>query len=289
MVKARPRAETPAMTRLLLIDPPQDLAEALRSSPLLEGSLVEIAPNDADALRRIRIRGYDVVFSNPKTPVQADLVFLEEARLARPGVRPIVLTDGVVAEEVIAALRSRVFALFSAPFDLVEITDMARRAVAAREWHEGIEVVSAKPNWISVRVNCGLLTVERLVRFLSELGKDIPEPGRDEVMAAFREILVNAMEHGGEFDPEKVVEVSAVRTQRTIVYYVKDPGPGFDPVRLPHAAPTDEEGDLLAHAERRAELGLRPGGFGLLLARKIVDEMIHSERGNEVILIKHIQ
>jgi anti-sigma regulatory factor (Ser/Thr protein kinase) len=73
------------------------------------------------------------------------------------------------------------------------------------------------------------------------------------------------------------------------VYYVKDPGPGFDPVRLPHAAPMDEEGDLLAHAERRAELGLRPGGFGLLLARKIVDEMIHSERGNEVILIKHIQ
>jgi len=161
--------------------------------------------------------------------------------------------------------------------------------VAAREWHDGIEVVSAKPNWISVRVNCGLLTVERLVRFLSELGKDIPEPGRDEVMAAFREILVNAMEHGGEFDPEQVVEVSAVRTQRTIVYYVKDPGPGFDPVRLPHAAPMDEEGDLLAHAERRAELGLRPGGFGLLLARKIVDEMIHSERGNEVILIKHIQ
>ena len=87
------------MTRLLLIDPPQDLAKALASSPLLEGSLVEIAPNDADALRRIRIRGYDVVFSNPKTPVEADLVFLEEARLARPGVRPIVLTDGVFDPE----------------------------------------------------------------------------------------------------------------------------------------------------------------------------------------------
>lgn len=275
------------MTRLLLIAPPQDLADFLGSSPLLEGALIDIAASDADALRRIRIRGYDVVFSNPHMPVETDLVFLEEARLARPGVRPIVLADGAAAEEVIAALRSRVFAFFSAPFDFSEIADMARRAVAAREWHEGIEVVSAKPDWISVRVNCGLLTVERLVRFLSELGKDLPEPGRDDVMAAFREILVNAMEHGGEFDPEQVVEVSAVRTQRTVVNYVKDPGPGFDPVRLPHAAP-DEEGDLLAHAERRAELGLRPGGFGLLLARKIVDEMIYSERGNEVLLIKHI-
>jgi anti-sigma regulatory factor (Ser/Thr protein kinase) len=276
------------MTRLLLIDPPEDLAEALRTSPLLEGALVESAVTDADALRRLRLRSYDVVISSPSTPVEADLVFLEEARLARPGVRPIVLTPGAAPEEVIAALRSRVFAFFSAPYDLLEIVDMTKRAARATQWHEGIEIVSAKPDWISLRANCGLLTVERLVRFLSELGKDIPEPGRDEVMLAFREILVNAMEHGGEFNPEQVVEVSAVRTRRTIVYYVKDPGPGFDPAELPHAASPSAEEALLAHAEQRAELGLRPGGFGLLLARKIVDEMIYSERGNEVLLIKHI-
>ncbi len=41
-------------------------------------------------------------------------------------------------------------------------------------------------------------------------------------------------------------------------------------------------------AFQRAELGLRPGGFGLLLARKIADEMIYNEQGNEVLLIKHI-
>jgi anti-sigma regulatory factor (Ser/Thr protein kinase)/CheY-like chemotaxis protein len=276
------------MTRLLLIDPPEDLAEALSTSPLLEGALVESVVTDAEALRRIRLHAYDVILSNPSTPVEADLVFLEEARLARPGVRPIVLTSEAAPEEVIAALRSRVFAFFSAPYDLPEIVDMTKRAARATEWHEGIEIVSAKPDWISLRANCGLLTVERLVRFLSELGKDIPEPGRDEVMLAFREILVNAMEHGGGFNPEQVVEVSAVRTRRTIVYYVKDPGPGFDPAELPHAVSPDAGEDLIAHAEQRAELGLRPGGFGLLLARRIVDEMIYSERGNEVLLIKHI-
>jgi anti-sigma regulatory factor (Ser/Thr protein kinase) len=276
------------MTRVLLIDPPEDLTEALSSSPLLEGAFVETAVTDAEALRRLRMRGYDVVFTNPSTPVEADLVFLEEARFARPGVRPIVLTPEAAPEEVIAALRSRVFAFFSAPYDLPEVVDMTKRAARATEWHEGIEVVSAKADWISLRVNCGLLTVERLVRFLSELGRDIPESDRDEVMLAFREILVNAMEHGGEFNPEQVVEVSAVRTRRTIVYYVKDPGPGFDPGELPHAASPDAEEDFLAHAEQRAQLGLRPGGFGLLLARRIVDEMIHNERGNEVLLIKHI-
>jgi len=276
------------MTRLLLVDPPEGLVTALRSSPLLEGTVIDTAANEADALRRLRIRSYDVIFTDPSTLVEDDLVFVEEARLARPGVRPVVLTSGAAPEEVIAALRSRVFAFFSAPRDLPEITDMAKRAVAATDWHDGIEVVSAKPDWISLRVNCGLLTVERLVRFLSELGKDLPETEREETMLAFREILVNAMEHGGAFNPEQVVEVSAIRTQRTVVYYVKDPGPGFDPASIPHAADADPGEDLLAHAEQRADLGLRPGGFGLLLARKIVDEMIHSERGNEVLLIKHI-
>jgi anti-sigma regulatory factor (Ser/Thr protein kinase)/CheY-like chemotaxis protein len=280
----------PGVTRILLINPPEDVAQALGASPLLEGVTIDTAASDAEALRWLRIRAYDVVLSNPATPVQDDLVFLEEARLARPGVRPIVLTDGAAPEEVIAALRSRVFAFFSAPWDLPELSDMVTRAVAATDWHEGIEVVSARPDWISLRVNCGLLTVERLVRFLFELGKDLPEDDRDEVMLAFREILVNAMEHGGEFNPAQVVEVSAVRTKRTIVYYVKDPGPGFDPGRLPHAASSEAEmeEDLLAHAEQRAQLGLRPGGFGLLLARKIADEMIYNEQGNEVLLIKHI-
>jgi hypothetical protein len=38
----------------------------------------------------------------------------------------------------------------------------------------------------------------------------------------------------------------------------------------------------------RAERGIRPGGFGILLARKIVDELVFNERGNEVLLIKHL-
>jgi anti-sigma regulatory factor (Ser/Thr protein kinase)/CheY-like chemotaxis protein len=277
------------MVRILLIDPPADLEQALRSSPLLEGALVDTATSDGEALRRLRVRSYDVLFTSPGTAVEDDLVFLAEARLARPGVRPIVMTNGAAPQEVIKALRSQVFAFFSKPWDLPEVTDMTRRAVAATDWHEGIEVVSARPDWISLRVNCALLTVERLVRFLSELGRDLPEDDRDEVMLAFREIVVNAMEHGGQFVPEQVVEVSAVRTRRTIVYYVKDPGPGFDPSGIRHAVPDDPDEDLLAHAEKRAEQGLRAGGFGLLLARKIVDEMIHSERGNEVLLIKHIE
>jgi anti-sigma regulatory factor (Ser/Thr protein kinase) len=125
------------------------------------------------------------------------------------------------------------------------------------------------------------------VHFLSELRSDVPDAQRHDLILGFREVLLNAMEHGGGFDPDQVVEVSAVRTERAIVFYVRDPGPGFSPERLPHAAVSNPPGDPVAHVALRAELGLRPGGFGLLVARQVVDELIHSERGNEVLMIRH--
>jgi hypothetical protein len=36
-------------------------------------------------------------------------------------------------------------------------------------------------------------------------------------------------------------------------------------------------------------LGLRPGGFGILLTRNIIDELIYGEMGNEVVLIKYLK
>jgi anti-sigma regulatory factor (Ser/Thr protein kinase) len=34
---------------------------------------------------------------------------------------------------------------------------------------------------------------------------------------------------------------------------------------------------------------MRPGGFGMLLVRQLVDEVMYSETGNEVVLIKHLK
>jgi anti-sigma regulatory factor (Ser/Thr protein kinase) len=98
-------------------------------------------------------------------------------------------------------------------------------------------------------------------------------------------VLLNAMEHGAGFDPEKVVEVAAVRTERTLVYYFKDPGPGFD-VHAPKMVASED--DPITHLSEREAIGKRAGGFGLLLASKLVDEVHFNENGNEVILVKHV-
>lgn len=53
---------------------------------------------------------------------------------------------------------------------------------------------------------------------------------------AFREMLLNAIEHGGKLDASQHVEVSYIRTQRMVLCKVKDPGTGFSLEELKHSA-----------------------------------------------------
>jgi anti-sigma regulatory factor (Ser/Thr protein kinase) len=191
-------------------------------------------------------------------------------------------------DEVIAALRARVFACFTPPFNPEEIANLARSAASDSQWRDDIQVLSAKPGWVSVRVNCRLITAERLLTFAKEMSAQLPEDTREEMMQALREILLNAMEHGAAFNPEQVVEVTGVRTRRTIVFYVRDPGAGFRRESLTHAAIANPPGDPVAHIVQREEAGMRPGGYGLLLASGTVDELIYNEVGNEVLLVKYV-
>ena len=118
-----------------------------------------------------------------------------------------------------------------------------------------------------------------------------PLPHRDQrelIATAFRELLLNAVEHGGHLDPEKTVDLSYIRTTRAIVYYIRDPGEGFSMDTLAHAAVANTAEEPFRHVELRRKMGIRPGGFGLLMTKSFADELIYSAKGNEVILIKYL-
>jgi anti-sigma regulatory factor (Ser/Thr protein kinase) len=276
------------MSRVLVIGTDNDVSREIGRVLAAEDFPFEHSAGHADALQRLRRRSFGVVITSPDSSVPEDLALLEEMRAIRPGVKSIMLAHRSTPEEVIAALRARVFACFTPPFDPDEIASLARSAASDSQWRDDIQVVSARPGWVSVRVNCRLLTAERLMTFAKELSNQLPEDTRIEIMHALREILLNAMEHGAAFNPEQVVEVTAVRTARSVVFYVRDPGAGFRPEALTHAAIANPEDAPAAHIEQREAEGMRPGGYGLLLAAGTVDELIYSEIGNEVLLIKYV-
>lgn len=273
---------------ILLIGAASEVEDWLRDPAFLKDAVVDRAQGSVHALRLLRRHAYDVVVTDRATAVDEDLALLQEMREIRPFVKVVLLAPTAAPEEVIRALRAHVFAVFDAPFDAASVLDMVRLAISESEGRQGIEVVSATRNWVTLRIDCRRLTAERVLSFLDQLrDRDIADAERADLMLAVREVLMNAIEHGGAFDPDQVVEISAVRTARAIVFYVRDPGPGFRIDELPHAAISNPPDDPAAHLERRQRAGLRAGGFGLLLARSIVDEMILSERGNEILLVKH--
>lgn len=102
-------------------------------------------------------------------------------------------------------------------------------------------------------------------------------------------LLLNAIEHGGRFSPDQQVHVTRVRTPRAVVYMIRDPGEGFMPTALPHAALSNPDDEPTRHAEYRERVGMRPGGFGLLVARGLVDDVVHNERGSGVLLLEYLQ
>jgi len=278
---------TTYIKRLLLAGELGEVREALDRAALGPACVIESCGGNMEALRLLRSRAFDVVITHPSTPIRETLPVARELHTVRPGVRMIVLAPEATPADIIEALRAHVFACFTAPFDAVEIASVAVQALKETLWRDGIEVVSGLPHWVSLRVQCRLLTAERLIRFMTEYRSDVPEAERDLLMTAFREMLLNAMEHGAGFDAEKVVEVSAAKTSRAIVYHFRDPGDGFDRSSLPDA-PLRTHEELVAHLEARERQGKRPGGFGMLIVKQVVDEVVYNEPGNEVLLIKYL-
>ena len=74
-----------------------------------------------------------------------------------------------------------------------------------------------------------------------------------------------------------------------LLYRIADPGPGFDLERLEHAAAGRAEDDPIGHVAVREERGIRPGGFGLVMVKAQVDELIYNERRNEVVFVKYLE
>ena len=276
------------MSRVLCVGNHPDAADMLVASDLLADHEIATCIGDIEAFGRLRHRAVDVIVINRGAAMADDLGLIRELSAIRPGVRFILLSSSATHEDLIAALRAHVFACFTAPFEVSSIIDMVRAALNVSEWRDGIEVVSGLPNWLTLKVSCRLVTAERLVRFMTEHQAALPDHDRDMLMVAFREMLLNAMEHGAGFDPEQVIEVTAAKTGRAIVYHFRDPGSGFDRADLAHAARSATPEDVLANALTRAESGRRPGGFGMLITRQVADELVYNERGNEVLLIKHL-
>jgi CheY-like chemotaxis protein/anti-sigma regulatory factor (Ser/Thr protein kinase) len=274
-------------TTVLLAEDNQPSREIYHTVLEEAGYRVIDAADGTAALDLLGKEAVDLLLTDVTMPGMTGIQLLERARELRPDLRAIVMTGHEISEAVVGALRNRACEFLSKPFDARELVETVRMALE-RDIDSQIEVISDRRDWIELRVPCNLAAVEPIQRFLSHLHEHIPKETRDAVGAVFRELLNNAIEHGGKCDPSKRVEIKYIHLKRAILYSIKDPGEGFDIKDIEHAAFANPPDEPTRHMQVRQELGLRPGGFGIMLASQVIDELVYNEKHNELIFVKYI-
>jgi CheY-like chemotaxis protein len=273
---------------ILVVDDDRTTRELLRHQLESAGYAVETADGGAAALGRLGKGGVDLVLLDVWMPGVDGLEVLARMRESPAPPRVIVMTADDAPETLLKAIREHAYRYLRKPVEPGQLCEVVRAVLDSAPQSRPIEVISARPEWVELLVPCDRASAERIQEFLSRLDSDLPEEVRSSVGQAFREMLMNAIEWGGRLDPRQNVRIAYLRAKRMVLYRIADPGQGFTFQELPHAAVSNPEDSPLEHAFVRQEKGLRPGGFGVLITRQVVDELLYNEAQNEVVFVKYL-
>ena len=172
------------------------------------------------------IEPFDLVMTNAATTCTGDIMVLQKLRISRPHTRVIILTKERQPGDIVKAIQNHAFSYFTVPVAKHDLRELIEQALAEPCWDDGFELIQGSPEYVVLAVRCDMKTLERLMHFMRE-SMTLSAVESEEVAFAFREVMMNAMEHGGRFDPEKFVEICYVKAKRMVMCRVKDPGEGF--------------------------------------------------------------
>ena len=270
-----------------MVDADPAVHQLLTSLLKREDLTIQPAYDGQEAIERLRNSPFDLIVAGQGRNGTDGIALLRRANTFCPQAKVIVTGDPDPGR-VIRAFRHHAYGYSHKPLRDGHMAEMVHQALESTSWKDDIRVVSARAEWITIDVRCRLEAAERATHLVREVESDLSRQGRDDVVAAFRELLFNAVEHGGGSDPSKRVRFSLIRTSRSLIVQIQDPGAGFSLDLLPHAAISNPDDSPIRHVEVREEKGQRPGGFGILMTRNLVDELVYNERGNAVLFVKYL-
>ncbi len=112
-----------------------------------------------------------------------------------------------------------------------------------------------------------LRLVEKLIDEL-QIELDLSDESYGNVLVATMEATNNAIVHGNQSDPDKIVVIKIVLNDKELIVNITDQGPGFDPRSIPD--PTSPE-----NIEKI-------NGRGIFLMERLSDEINFSDKGRIV-------
>lgn len=252
------------------------------------GYEVVTAADGESALNELARGRCDVLVLDMCLPGMSGSEVLQRVRREWPSIAVVVIT-GYPSEEAVIECMSRGAARFlSKPFKVSEfmraITGALHDLRDAATVREGLTVRGGLRDWVELTAPSRQEYLDRLENFVDALyDTRLNRSDKEDLKIAIGEIAANAMEWGNKRDLLRRIKVSYCLFPEEIVFKVEDEGEGFEADEVP-----DPLENPVAHIIERLKSGKRVGGYGMFIAKKVMDKVIYSEKGNVVILSKSI-
>jgi DNA-binding response OmpR family regulator len=272
-----------AAERILVVEDDEDVAGVLCRLLESEGYRVGSVGNGAQAIERVKVERPDAVVLDVMLPGMNGFEVCQELKFHRDtNLVPILMMTAMAdGESRRKGLWVGANAYLTKPFEASQMLRALRRVLDHRreliehQVHTRVELCMESDSRLR----------EQLNDLLSELFLFTPLSEQDvhRIRYAVMEMTDNAIEWGNRRRRELTVSLAYEVTDRFVKFVITDQGAGFDPARLPHAAKDD---DPVTHLSIREKLGLRDGGFGIMISKGMVDEVEYNQTGNQVTLVK---
>lgn len=272
------------MPKALIVEDDRDQAELLaRILPHRGFRQIEVASTGTDGMKLARSEAPDLILLDLMLPDTTGFEICRDLR-ANPGtmLSPVIMITALGDDDHRSkGIRVGANAYVTKPYapgELFEAID------EVRAWRDRMERRSIAGE-IHIELNSELPFLQEVNDFLLNLKLSRPLTGEQlfGLRQALMEMGQNAIEWGNQHRSEALVTITYRIHAEHVEIVVRDQGQGFNPHEIAHAA---SEEDPISHMDVREKLGLREGGFGLMISRGLVDELRHNEVGNEVTLIK---
>jgi DNA-binding response OmpR family regulator len=269
---------------VLVVDDERDTNDILANLVQARGFEPLQVSSGAQAVAAVSERKPDLILLDLMLPDIDGFELCDQLKRSREtNLIPIVMVTALQdAHHRAAGVRVGANGYLTKPFTPSQLYEMMDAALA---WHEEHKQRGTTGE-INFDIRSELTYLSQASDMLADLFAHTPLTDRHlkDLKQAVMEMGGNAIEWGHRKNADLVLRITYRIDPTSVTLIIKDQGPGFNPRNLPHAA-SDE--DPIGHIEIRNELGLREGGFGIMLARGLVDEFRYNKLGNEVTLVKH--
>ena len=264
--------------RILIVDGNAELRGVLSDALREQGHEVVATGDRAEAVGREDLEEFDLVISDLTEDASGGIEIISELKRKRLFVPIVVSSDEAQQHGVVKAFKLGASNYLQKPYDREELRSIVEKTLGYKlRFIEDVKVLPFVRERIEFELPSDLSLMNGVLHYLIERASalGVIKPDSSNLFIALDEAFVNAVKHGNEGDPKKLVRITADLSTREARFTIEDEGRGFNVKEIPD--PLDPSNLF------------KTSGRGVLLIYNIMDVVEYNERGNRLTMVKYAE